>query len=227
MLEQAILNHVLRNVSYTSPSTVYVGLFTTAPSASTDSGTDGIEVGSFTCTLDANINNSVTSFNVSAPIAGASNPSAFTTFPTGASPNYVVVVGSEKMLVTGMVANGGGATLTVTRAYSGTSAASHSGGDTMTVHGHPATAYQRVAVTFGAPTKNVGPATGSVIKNSAQVDFAVAAYNWGTCTAAGIFDSATPGLGNVLVYGPLVSNKTVEQDDALKFLSNALSITLD
>ena len=39
-LENKILNHVLRNTSYTSPTTVYVGLFTTDP---TDAGS-GTEV---------------------------------------------------------------------------------------------------------------------------------------------------------------------------------------
>jgi hypothetical protein len=39
-LENKLLDHVLRNVSYTSPTTVYVGLFTDDP---TDAGT-GTEV---------------------------------------------------------------------------------------------------------------------------------------------------------------------------------------
>jgi len=39
-LENKILDHVLKNVSYTSPTTVYVGLFTTDP---TDAGS-GTEV---------------------------------------------------------------------------------------------------------------------------------------------------------------------------------------
>jgi len=39
-LENKILDHVLRNTSYTSPTTVYVGLFTTNP---TDAGS-GTEV---------------------------------------------------------------------------------------------------------------------------------------------------------------------------------------
>lgn len=39
-LENKILNHVLRNTSYTPPTTVYVGLFTTDP---TDAGS-GTEV---------------------------------------------------------------------------------------------------------------------------------------------------------------------------------------
>jgi hypothetical protein len=38
-LENKILDHVLKNVSYTSPTTVYVGLFTSAPTDTT-SGTE-------------------------------------------------------------------------------------------------------------------------------------------------------------------------------------------
>ena len=38
-LEAKLLNHVLRNTSYTSPTTTYVGLFTAAPS-DTASGTE-------------------------------------------------------------------------------------------------------------------------------------------------------------------------------------------
>lgn len=38
-LESAILNHVLRNTAYTSPTTVYVGLYTVAPS-DTGGGTE-------------------------------------------------------------------------------------------------------------------------------------------------------------------------------------------
>lgn len=39
-LEQQLLNHVLRNTAYTSPTTVYVGLFTTNP----DEDASGTEV---------------------------------------------------------------------------------------------------------------------------------------------------------------------------------------
>lgn len=43
-LEDNILNHVLRNTAYTSPTTVYVALFTVAPA---DDGTGGTEVSGF------------------------------------------------------------------------------------------------------------------------------------------------------------------------------------
>lgn len=40
-LADALLDHTLRNVTYTSPGTVYLALFTTMPSAD---GTGGVEV---------------------------------------------------------------------------------------------------------------------------------------------------------------------------------------
>jgi hypothetical protein len=40
-LEDALLNHVLRNTGYPSPATIYVGLFTVMPA---DDGTGGTEV---------------------------------------------------------------------------------------------------------------------------------------------------------------------------------------
>ena len=40
-LEDAVLNHVLRNSAYASPTSVFVGLFTTLPA---DDGTGGVEV---------------------------------------------------------------------------------------------------------------------------------------------------------------------------------------
>jgi len=69
-LEDAILNHVLRNVSLTSPTTVYCALFTVAP---TDSG-GGTEVsgGSY----------ARTAITFGAPSGGVVSNSAAVTFPT-------------------------------------------------------------------------------------------------------------------------------------------------
>ena len=68
-LENALINAVLRNTSYTSPTTVYVALFTSDP---TDAGT-GTEVsgGSY----------SRTSVTFGAPSNGVSTTSADVTFP--------------------------------------------------------------------------------------------------------------------------------------------------
>ena len=73
-LENALINATLRNTSYTSPSTVYVALFTSDP---TDAGT-GTE-----CTGGAYVRQSAT---FGAPSDGASSISADVEFPqaTGA-----------------------------------------------------------------------------------------------------------------------------------------------
>lgn len=80
-LEDALLNHVLRNVTYTSPTTIYVGLYTTMPS---DDGTGGVEVsgGSYA-------RQSVT---FSAPVSGQVANSALVTFPT-ATADWGTVLG--------------------------------------------------------------------------------------------------------------------------------------
>lgn len=69
-LENALVNATLRNTSYISPTTVYVGLFTTDP---TDAGT-GTEVagGSY----------ARTAVTFGAPSNGVSSNSADVTFPT-------------------------------------------------------------------------------------------------------------------------------------------------
>ena len=68
-LENKLLDHVLRNVSYTSPTTVYVGLFTTDP---TDAGS-GSEVsgGSYARQI----------LSVTTATAGIVTSSADVTFP--------------------------------------------------------------------------------------------------------------------------------------------------
>jgi len=78
-LEDNILNHVLRNVAYTSPTTVYLALFTAAP---TDVG-GGTEVsgGSYA-------RQTVT---FAAPISGAVANSGAVTFPL-ATANWGTIV---------------------------------------------------------------------------------------------------------------------------------------
>lgn len=72
-LENAVLNAVLRNTSYTSPTTVYVGLFTTDP---TDAGS-GTEV--------SGTNYARQSIAFSSPSNGVTSNSADVTFPQAGS----------------------------------------------------------------------------------------------------------------------------------------------
>lgn len=70
-LEDKILNHVLRNTAYTSPTTVYAGLFTAAPS---DAG-GGTEVST------NNYARTAITFGAPSP-SGTTTNSADVTFPT-------------------------------------------------------------------------------------------------------------------------------------------------
>ena len=69
-LENAVINAVLRNTSYTSPTTVYVGLYTTDPTDA-DSGTE-VSGGSY----------ARTSVAFDAPSNGVTQNTADLTFPT-------------------------------------------------------------------------------------------------------------------------------------------------
>ena len=69
-LENALINAVLRNTSYTSPATVYVSLYTTDPTDA-DTGTE-VSGGSY----------ARTAVTMGAPSNGVSTNSADVTFPT-------------------------------------------------------------------------------------------------------------------------------------------------
>lgn len=121
-LENKLLDHVLRNVSYTAPTTVYVGLFTVAP---TDT-TSGTEV---------------------------------------------------------------------------------SGGS------------------YARQSLSVTTASDGVTTSSADVTFPQATGSWGTISHIGLLDALTSG--NLLMYTPVTTSKTIESGDILKISSGNLTVTLD
>lgn len=120
-LENAILNHTLRNVSFSPPTTVYVGLFLNDPTED-DTGTE---------------------------------------------------------------VSGGG--------------------------------YARQPATFSAPV------AGSTSNNS-DIEFPVAATNWGTITHLGIYDAVSGG--NLLYHGPFTVSKVIQVGDQFIVRSSDLDITI-
>ena len=89
-LEDALLNHVLRNVSFTSPTTVYLALFTVAP---TDAG-GGTEVTGGSYARQA--------MTFGAPASGVVSNSGSVTFPLAAAPwGTVVAIGIFDALTLG------------------------------------------------------------------------------------------------------------------------------
>jgi hypothetical protein len=68
-------------------------------------------------------------------------------------------------------------------------------------------------------------ATDGVTDNAAAVTFATPSANWGTVVAFGIFDAST--AGNLLVWGPITPNKTINNGDpAPAFAAGALDVTI-
>ena len=79
-------------------------------------------------------------------------------------------------------------------------------------------AYQRTAVTFGAPSNGVST-------NSGAVTFPTATGSWGTVTHIGIMDASTSG--NLLFHTPLDTSKTITSGDIFTISAGNLSVTLE
>ena len=75
---------------------------------------------------------------------------------------------------------------------------------------------------------NTGPSTGSsgTTSNNASITFPPPTANWGLITSFGIFDAST--AGNLLIFGPLTTSKTVNSGDAPpQFITSALTFQID
>lgn len=73
---------------------------------------------------------------------------------------------------------------------------------------------------------SVSSGNNGTTSNVSAITFGTPTANWGTITGFGIFDAATGG--NLLIWGALTTNKTVNNGDAAPaFSANALSIRID
>lgn len=77
--------------------------------------------------------------------------------------------------------------------------------------------YAREEVTFTV--------SGNTATNSATVTFDPATGNWGTITHVAVMDASTSG--NVLFWGAVTTEKTIESGDTFQVSSGNLSISLD
>jgi hypothetical protein len=98
---------------------------------------------------------------------------------------------------------------------------SDSGGGTEVSGG----SYARVDVPPLDANWTAASATDGLTDNAAAITFPTPSANWGTIVAFGIFDATTGG--NLLVWGPITPNKTVNNGDpAPSFAIGALDITI-
>lgn len=84
---------------------------------------------------------------------------------------------------------------------------------------HTSGGYARQAVTFG------NPVTGST-GNTNTVTFGPATAPWGTIVAFAIYDNATSGSGNPLVWNTLNSSVVITTSDSAQFASGTLQVTV-
>lgn len=96
-------------------------------------------------------------------------------------------------------------------------------------------AYSRVAIssslanwagTQAAASTTASTGNSGTTSNNGSITFPTPTGNWGVITGFGIFDAATGG--NLLIWGSLSTNKTVNNGDAAPaFNAAALSIQID
>lgn len=85
--------------------------------------------------------------------------------------------------------------------------------------------YARVDLPPSDANWTAASATDGATDNAAAITFPTPTANWGTVVAFGIFD-ATSG-GNLLVWGPITPNKTINNGDpAPSFAIGALDVTI-
>lgn len=98
-----------------------------------------------------------------------------------------------------------------------TAAPTDAGGGTEVTGG----SYARIGVTNNST--NFPAASNQTKKNANLIDFGTASANWGTIVAVGVFDQLTGG--NLLYWGPLTVNKTINAGDSFKIAANNATFT--
>ena len=96
--------------------------------------------------------------------------------------------------------------------------------------------YARASVTSSmeasgwAGTQSAGSTTassgaGATTSNNGTITFPTPSGLWGTVVAFGIFDEASEG--NLLWFGDITPNKTINSGDAITFPAGSLTVTVD
>jgi hypothetical protein len=226
-LENALLNAVLRNTAYTSPATVYVGLFTTQCTASGP----GAEVSGGSYARQA--------VTFSAPSSGATSNSGTVTFPT-ATANWGTLVSwaifdaatAGNMLFFGsLVGQNEVQTLTVTGAPTGGTFTLSFGGQTTPPIAYNSTAtqleeYLESLVNIGDGNITVSGANGGPWTATFTGTLGSAAQSLITLTVNSLTGGTSPTVNVVETTQGATGNKTINTSDALSFAATKLSVSL-
>lgn len=82
-----------------------------------------------------------------------------------------------------------------------------------------ANGYDRQVVTWNAASG------GSADNSSAETFGPNITSNWGTITDVAVVDNATYNAGNVVVFTPLDTSRTINVDDSLNFAAGSITVT--
>ncbi len=86
--------------------------------------------------------------------------------------------------------------------------------------------YSRVAVTNNATNFPAASGTSPASKtNGSTITFPTASASWGTIVAGAVYDAASGG--NLLYWGTLSQNKTIDANDQLVFGTGQITFTED
>jgi hypothetical protein len=79
-------------------------------------------------------------------------------------------------------------------------------------------AYNRVTIACSTGNWDATSGTDGTTKNTNAIIFPTATPSgWGTIQYAAVMDTATPGTGNILIYGELGAPKTINVSDTFAF----------
>lgn len=249
--ENIAFNAVFRNVSYTSPVTVYLALFTTDPTDA-NSGTEVSTSGT------AYARQAIT---FGAPTNGLGANSAQILFPTATAPwGTISHVGIYDAATAGNLlfhaplavpksittdeafdVNAGNLSVQITTAASNfLKNAIFNMFLRNVTYTSPATVYLALYTTatddagggtevaaggYARQATAFGAPTNGSGQNSGTVLFGPASADWGTVTHGGYRDASSGG--NLLTHGPLGASKAIATNDSLRFLASTLTVTID
>lgn len=221
-LESKLLDHVVRNVVYTPPTSVYVALFTT-PTTDAGGGTEVVGGAyarqfvtfSAASTAATALGSMVGPFTVSGMtliVSINAGPNQTFTF-TGTDPLTASTLAAQiNGTAVGFVASNSGGSLRLTTSALGEASSILIGAGT-----------SNLILGFTNGALFVG--TDGITSNSTTLNWATATADWGTVTHAAVFDAVVSG--NMMFHGPLSLSRVVNSGDTFKILATKFKIVLN
>lgn len=224
-LESKLLNYLFRAGSFTKPQNISIALLNTVPKDDDDGSTMDEVQDSITNEAGAVIPTQYERVSLGDPLQAGNNAWS----EVGTDPDSVYYVYTEEVNASGYY---------YPLYLESSKAASAGNGEvtTLTFDEHPSTSFYKPA-SVGAIASQSNPDPDQIIyrlydgngfiQNKANITFNQAGKGgWGTIKAVAIMDSSTYGQGNILMYAPLLVEKSIGEGDVVQFIPSQLEISL-